>query len=56
MRCFQHFILHCYPHHPLGNESVWTHEVPCLSRDVSALATPPTSSASVDFKRNSTRT
>ncbi|KAH6667667.1 hypothetical protein EV126DRAFT_447134 [Verticillium dahliae] len=32
MRFFQHFLLQCYPHHPLGNENVWTHEVPCLSQ------------------------
>ncbi|KAK2016641.1 C6 zinc finger protein [Colletotrichum eremochloae] len=32
MRFFQHFMLHCYPHHPIGNENIWTHEVPCLSQ------------------------
>ncbi|OLN95291.1 Sterol regulatory element-binding protein ECM22-like protein 4 [Colletotrichum chlorophyti] len=32
MRFFQHFMLHCYPHHPLDNEKIWTHEVPCLSQ------------------------
>ncbi|KAI1506553.1 hypothetical protein F5X99DRAFT_7681 [Biscogniauxia marginata] len=32
MRFFQHFLLTCCPHHPLGNESIWTHEVPCLSQ------------------------
>lgn len=32
MRFFQYFLLKCYPHHPLGNESIWTHEVPCLSQ------------------------
>ncbi|WYZ37504.1 hypothetical protein EsH8_II_001010 [Colletotrichum jinshuiense] len=32
MRFFQHFMLQCYPHHPLGNENIWTHEVPCLSQ------------------------
>jgi hypothetical protein len=31
MRFFQHFLLNCYPHHPLGSESLWTHEIPCLS-------------------------
>ena len=40
MRCFQHFMLQCYPHHPLGNEDVWTHEVPCLSRSVSSPPFP----------------
>ncbi|KAH8200454.1 hypothetical protein TruAng_005347 [Truncatella angustata] len=33
MRFFQHFLQVCYPHHPLGNESIWTHEVPCLSQN-----------------------
>ncbi|KZL65188.1 C6 transcription factor [Colletotrichum tofieldiae] len=32
MRFFQHFMLQCYPHHPIGNENIWTHEVPCLSQ------------------------
>ncbi|KAI8263235.1 Sterol uptake control protein 2 [Colletotrichum sp. SAR 10_98] len=32
MRFFQHFMLQCYPHHPIGNESIWTHEIPCLSQ------------------------
>ncbi|KAL2159135.1 hypothetical protein VTH06DRAFT_2567 [Thermothelomyces fergusii] len=31
MRFFQHFLLNCYPHHPIGSEEIWTHEVPCLS-------------------------
>ncbi|CAK7266820.1 hypothetical protein SEPCBS57363_002285 [Sporothrix epigloea] len=31
MRFFQHFLLHCSPHYPLGNQSLWTHEIPCLS-------------------------
>ena len=34
MRFFQHFLMHCSPHHPLGNESLWTHEIPCLSHNV----------------------
>jgi hypothetical protein len=33
MRFFQHFLLDCYPSHPLGNENTWTHEIPCLSHD-----------------------
>ncbi|KAI1816393.1 C6 zinc finger protein [Poronia punctata] len=33
MRFFQHFLLNCTPHHPLGNDSIWTHEVPCLSQN-----------------------
>ncbi|KAI1460846.1 hypothetical protein F4805DRAFT_415748 [Annulohypoxylon moriforme] len=32
MRFFQHFLFTCFPNHPLGNESVWTHEIPCLSQ------------------------
>ncbi|KAI1107326.1 hypothetical protein F4804DRAFT_297596 [Jackrogersella minutella] len=32
MRFFQHFLLTCFPHHPIGNESIWTHEIPCLSQ------------------------
>ncbi|KXX73430.1 Sterol uptake control protein 2, partial [Madurella mycetomatis] len=31
MRFFQHFLLKCYPHHPIGSEDMWTHEIPCLS-------------------------
>ncbi|KAK4121808.1 hypothetical protein N657DRAFT_647298 [Parathielavia appendiculata] len=31
MRFFQHFLLNCYPHHPIGAEELWTHEIPCLS-------------------------
>ncbi|KAI0011723.1 C6 zinc finger protein [Xylariaceae sp. FL0662B] len=33
MRFFQHFLLSCFPHYPLKNESIWTHEVPCLSQN-----------------------
>ncbi|KAI2625494.1 C6 zinc finger protein [Xylaria nigripes] len=32
MRFFQHFLLTCSPYLPYGNDSVWTHEVPCLSQ------------------------
>jgi hypothetical protein len=32
MRFFQHFLLQCYPDQPLGNDNIWTHEVPCLSQ------------------------
>ncbi|KAM7206272.1 C6 zinc finger protein [Rhypophila sp. PSN 637] len=31
MRLFQHFLLQCYPHYPIGSENIWTHEIPCLS-------------------------
>ncbi|OTA53450.1 hypothetical protein K449DRAFT_390295 [Hypoxylon sp. EC38] len=37
MRFFQHFLLNCFPHHPLGNESIWTHEIPCLSQNYEYL-------------------
>ncbi|EPE08791.1 gal4-like transcriptional regulator [Ophiostoma piceae UAMH 11346] len=37
MRFFQHFLMHCSPHHPLGNESLWTHEIPCLSHNYDYL-------------------
>ena len=37
MRFFQHFLLSCFPHQPLGNERIWKHEVPCLSQNVSRL-------------------
>lgn len=41
MRFFQHFLLQCYPSHPLGNEQIWTHEVPCLSQNVSKPPNTP---------------
>ncbi|KAK4102619.1 hypothetical protein N658DRAFT_495332 [Parathielavia hyrcaniae] len=31
MRFFHHFLTSCYPHHPIGSEELWTHEIPCLS-------------------------
>ena len=34
MRFFQHFLTACLPRHPLCNEDVWSHEVPCLSQNV----------------------
>ncbi|KAI1083899.1 hypothetical protein F5B20DRAFT_525952 [Whalleya microplaca] len=37
MRFFQYFLLSCFPHHPLKNESIWTHEVPCLSQNYEFL-------------------
>ncbi|EFY95418.1 Zn(2)-Cys(6) zinc finger domain protein [Metarhizium robertsii] len=33
MRFFQHFLTQCYPHHPLRQEEVWTHEIPCIAHD-----------------------
>ncbi|KAK3988135.1 C6 zinc finger protein [Cladorrhinum sp. PSN332] len=32
LRLFHHFLSTCYPHHPIGSEPLWTHEVPCLSQ------------------------
>ncbi|KAI0601854.1 C6 zinc finger protein [Biscogniauxia sp. FL1348] len=37
MRLFQHFLLTCAPHHPLGNDTIWTHEIPCLSQNYEYL-------------------
>ncbi|EFW98740.1 c6 zinc finger domain containing protein [Grosmannia clavigera kw1407] len=37
MRFFQHFLVHCCPHQPLGNETLWTHEIPCLSHNYDYL-------------------
>jgi hypothetical protein len=33
MRFFQHFLTQCYPHHPLGQEDIWTHEIPCIAHN-----------------------
>ncbi|KFA66165.1 hypothetical protein S40285_03373 [Stachybotrys chlorohalonatus IBT 40285] len=33
MRVFQHFLTQCYPHHPLKQEEIWTHEIPCLAHN-----------------------
>lgn len=33
-RLFSHFIQSAYPKRPLDNDSVWTHEIPCISSDV----------------------
>ncbi|KAF7918135.1 uncharacterized protein EAE97_011906 [Botrytis byssoidea] len=30
-RLFHHFIQEAYPHHPIGNDSVWTHEIPSIA-------------------------
>ncbi|KAI5927991.1 hypothetical protein F4810DRAFT_646336 [Camillea tinctor] len=37
MRLFQHFLIACTPHHPLGNDTIWTHEIPCLSQNYEFL-------------------
>ncbi|KAH7256725.1 hypothetical protein BKA59DRAFT_468286 [Fusarium tricinctum] len=33
MRFFQHFLTQCYPHHPLKQEDIWTHEIPCIAQN-----------------------
>ncbi|KAM3558298.1 hypothetical protein MY1884_004057 [Beauveria asiatica] len=33
MRFFQHFLTQCYPHQPLKQEEVWTHEIPCIAHN-----------------------
>ncbi len=33
-RLFYHFIQDAHPHHPIGNEGVWTHEVPSIAHNV----------------------
>jgi Fungal Zn(2)-Cys(6) binuclear cluster domain len=33
-RLFYYFIQKAYPHHPIGNDSVWTHEIPSISHNV----------------------
>ncbi|KAH8177968.1 fungal zn(2)-Cys(6) binuclear cluster domain-containing protein [Sarocladium implicatum] len=33
MRFFQHFLTQCYPATPLGQEHVWTHEIPCIAHN-----------------------
>lgn len=32
-RLFHHFIQVAYPHHPIGNDWVWTHEIPVIAAD-----------------------
>jgi hypothetical protein len=36
-RLFNHFLNAAYPHVPVGNESIWTHEIPSLSSDYDFL-------------------
>ena len=36
-RLFSHFVNTAYPHHPVGNESIWTHEIPSLASDYDFL-------------------
>ncbi|RDL38002.1 uncharacterized protein BP5553_05435 [Venustampulla echinocandica] len=39
-RFFHHFIESAYPHHPIGNDSVWKHEIPIIASDVPILSFP----------------
>ncbi|KAG9245472.1 hypothetical protein BJ878DRAFT_501243 [Calycina marina] len=36
-RLFNHFLKAAYPHHPVGNDSVWTHEIPSLASEYDFL-------------------
>lgn len=49
MRVFQHFLTQCYPHHPLKQEEIWTHEIPCLAHNVGSFRSLPQSSILVDL-------
>ncbi|RCI17230.1 hypothetical protein L249_2441 [Ophiocordyceps polyrhachis-furcata BCC 54312] len=34
MRLFQHFLTQCYPvMHPLKQDGIWTHEIPCIAHN-----------------------
>ncbi|KAM5355650.1 hypothetical protein ACJ41O_002296 [Fusarium nematophilum] len=37
MRFFQHFLQQCYPHHPLRQEEIWRHEIPCIAHNYEFL-------------------
>ena len=34
-RLFHHFIQAAYPYHPIGNDSVWMHDIPSIASNVS---------------------
>ncbi|KAH7356409.1 hypothetical protein BKA65DRAFT_579287 [Rhexocercosporidium sp. MPI-PUGE-AT-0058] len=36
-RLFNHFIQSAYPSHPVGNDAVWTHEIPSIAPDYDFL-------------------
>ncbi|KAI0205509.1 hypothetical protein F4808DRAFT_236416 [Astrocystis sublimbata] len=52
MRFFQHFLLSCSPHQPMGNDSIWLHEVPCLSQKYEYLMHAILGLAASDLMRN----
>ncbi len=56
MRFFQHFLLNCYPHHPIGSEAIWTHEIPCLSQKVLLPFDPPSTQTIPATNPSSTNT
>lgn len=33
-RLFHYFIERAYPHHPVGSDSVWQHEIPAIAHEV----------------------
>ncbi|KAF7559878.1 hypothetical protein G7046_g4262 [Stylonectria norvegica] len=33
MRFFQHFLTQCVPHHPLKQEEIWSHDIPCIAHN-----------------------
>jgi hypothetical protein len=33
-RLFHHFIQYAYPNKPIGGESIWTREIPCIAHNV----------------------
>lgn len=36
MRLFYYFIESAYPHQPIGNDEIWTREIPSISHNVGA--------------------
>ena len=36
-RLFHYFIQSAYPHLPIGNDSIWTHDIPCISHNVGII-------------------
>jgi hypothetical protein len=34
MRLFHHYLMHSYPHLPVGNETAWLHQVPLVAHRV----------------------
>src|ERR1700743_2766664 len=40
-RLFNHFIQVAYPHHPIGNDSIWKQDVPSIASDVRFASMSP---------------